>query len=170
MVRTQNVLDSWRTVRKDTIEAVRDFPAASWDEHTISGLMTFRETARHILDIGQALTGALLDGVENLAAPEFRKSLGKYALPVPADAPPEALAGALETTLDARIAELAAKDADFFAHEITRFDGQRVTRLEFLQFVKEHELTHRSQLFCMLRVMGIVPSTTRRRTAALQKA
>lgn len=170
MVRTQTVLDSWKTIRKDTIEAVKDFPAAEWDEHTIPGLMTFRETARHILDAGHALTGVLLDGVENLATPDFRKSLGKYALPLPADAAPEALAGALDTALDARVAELAMKDEDFFAHEITRFDGLRVTRLEMLQFVKEHELTHRSQLFCMLRVKGIVPSTTRRRMAAQQKA
>lgn len=170
MVRTQNVLDSWKAIRKDTIEAVRDFPGAAWDEHPIPGLMTFRETARHILDAGQALTGVLLDGVEDMATPEFRKSLGKYTLPVAADAQPEALAGALETALDARIVELSAKDADFFSHEITRFDGQRVTRLEMLQFVKEHELTHRSQLFCMLRVKGIVPSTTRRRMAAQQKA
>jgi len=40
-----------------------------------------------------------------------------------------------------------------------------VTRLEMLQWVKEHELTHRQQLFTYLRVKGIVPVTTRRRLA-----
>jgi uncharacterized damage-inducible protein DinB len=53
---------------------------------------------------------------------------------------------------------------------ITRFDGQRVTRLETLQFTKEHELTHRSQMFLYLRMKNIVPATTRRRTAKQQKA
>jgi uncharacterized damage-inducible protein DinB len=48
---------------------------------------------------------------------------------------------------------------------MTRFDGQQVTRLEMLQFVKEHELTHRSQLFMYQRLKGIVPVTTRRRLA-----
>ncbi len=132
--------------------------------------MTFREVARHILDAGQALSGVLLDGVDNLATPEFRPMLKKYMLPVPADAEPSALASALETSLDSRLAELAAQDSDFYSHEITRFDGQRVTRLEMLQFIKEHELTHRSQLFMFLRLKGIVPSTTRRRLAAQQKA
>jgi uncharacterized damage-inducible protein DinB len=46
-----------------------------------------------------------------------------------------------------------------------RFDGQPVTRLEMLQFVKEHELTHRSQLFLYLRLRNVVPPTTRRKMA-----
>jgi hypothetical protein len=32
---------------------------------------------------------------------------------------------------------------------IARFDGQQVTRLEMVQTIKEHELTHRSQLSCI---------------------
>ncbi len=32
-----------------------------------------------------------------------------------------------------------------------------------LQFIKEHELTHRSQMFVYMRLKGIVPATTRRR-------
>jgi len=72
--------------------------------------------------------------------------------------------------VETRTAELAAKDDDFFAGVITRFDGQRVTRLEMLQFIKEHELTHRSQMFLYLRLKGIVPATTRRRQAAQKSA
>jgi len=44
-----------------------------------------------------------------------------------------------------------------------------VTRLEMLQFVKEHELTHRQQLFMYLRLKGTVPATTRRRMAQTAK-
>jgi uncharacterized damage-inducible protein DinB len=40
-----------------------------------------------------------------------------------------------------------------------------MTVLEMLQFVKEHELTHRAQMFLYLRMKGIVPATTRRRQA-----
>ena len=75
------------------------------------------------------------------------------------------LAAALRQSLDKRLAELAAQPPEFFAHIITRFDGQRVTRLEMVQMVKEHELTHRAQLFLYLRLKGIVPATTRRRMA-----
>jgi uncharacterized damage-inducible protein DinB len=67
--------------------------------------------------------------------------------------------------MDVRQAELCRQPADFFAKIITRFDGQPVTRLEMIQFVKEHELTHRAQLFVYLRLKGVVPVTTRRRQA-----
>jgi uncharacterized damage-inducible protein DinB len=60
---------------------------------------------------------------------------------------------------------LEARDPEYFAHVVTRFDGHRVTRLEMVQALKEHELTHRAQLFMYLRLKGIVPATTRRRLA-----
>jgi uncharacterized damage-inducible protein DinB len=71
----------------------------------------------------------------------------------------------LRDSLDERTARLAAQPAEFFAHIITRMDGQKVTRLEMVQTIKEHELTHRQQLFMYQRLKGMVPATTRRRLA-----
>jgi len=45
------------------------------------------------------------------------------------------------------------------------FDLAQLTRMEMIQFLKEHELTHRQQLFMYLRLKGMVPATTRRRLA-----
>lgn len=170
MVRTETVLDSWKSVRQDTIQAVEDFPAPEMDFKPAADLMSFREIARHILDAGYALTGLMLDGVENMKTPEFREMLKKYIPEGQEQIDPATLVSRLRTSLDTRAAELAAKPPEFFSHIITRFDGQQVTRLEMLQFVKEHELTHRAQLFMYLRLKGIVPSTTRRRMAAQQRA
>ena len=75
------------------------------------------------------------------------------------------LAAALRDSIVQRTGELAAKSPEFLAHIVTRFDGQKVTRLEMVQSIKEHELTHRSQMFMYLRLKGIVPATTRRRLA-----
>jgi uncharacterized damage-inducible protein DinB len=107
----------------------------------------------------------LLDGVDDLATPQFRETIGKYVAQLPKTEDAGALARELRAALDRRVTELAAKPAEFYAGEITRMDGQRVTRLEMLQLIKEHELTHRQQLFMCLRLNGIVPSTTRRRQA-----
>jgi uncharacterized damage-inducible protein DinB len=107
----------------------------------------------------------LLDGVDNLASPQFRELIKKYAAELPPSEGAGALARELRGQLSSRAAQLAAQPASFFAGEITRSDGQRVTRLEMLQGIKEHELTHRSQLFMYLRLKGIVPPTTRRRQA-----
>jgi len=170
MVRKEIVIDSWKTARLDTAQAVEDFPAAELDFKATPDLMTFGELARHILDAGHALTGILLDGVDNLATPQFREMIGRYRpqLPERLDAP--TLASELRKSIETRSAELAAKCDDFYSGFITPFDGLRVTRLEMLQFIKEHELTHRSQMFVYLRLKGIVPATTRRRQAAQKSA
>src|SRR5437762_1535291 len=170
MVRKEIVIDSWKTARLDTAQAVEDFPAAELDFKATPDLMTFGELARHILDAGHALSGMLLDGVDNIATPQFREMIGRYRPQLPERLDAATLASELRKSIETRSAELAAKGDDFYSGIITRFDGQRVTRLEMLQFIKEHELTHRSQMFVYLRLKGIVPATTRRRQAAQKSA
>jgi len=170
MIRTETVLDSWKTVRQDTAQAVEDFPAAELDFKPAADVMSFREMARHILEAGHAITGLLLDGVEDMAVPQFRDMLKKYIIELPQTPDTATLAQALRQSVEQRTAQLAAQPPEFFAKVITRFDGQRVTRLETLQFTKEHELTHRAQMFMCLRMKNIVPATTRRRMAKQQKA
>jgi uncharacterized damage-inducible protein DinB len=165
MVRVDSVINSWKSIREDTAQAVEDFSAQELGYKPSADLMTFGDIARHILDAGYGLTGLLLDGVDNMATPQFRGMLEKYVAELPKTEGAGALARELRSAMEKRAAQLAARPADFYAGEITRFDKQRVTRLEMLQLVKEHELTHRSQLFLYLRLKGIVPPTTRRRLA-----
>lgn len=165
MVRLDQTLSSWKSIREDTAQAVEDFSAHDLDYKPIPELGSFGEIARHILVASYALTGMLLDEFDDLTSPEFRGRLGLYAAQVPKTEGTGALANELRKVFESRSAELAAKPAAFYAAEMTRTDGQRVTRLEMLQTIKEHELTHRSQLFMYLRLKGMVPPTTRRRMA-----
>ena len=168
MIRVEQVLDSWRAIRQDTAAAVEDFPAGELDYRPTPEVDTFRQIARHVLDASDGLIGLLLSGDDDLTAGNFRERLKQHlrALP-PAEGAAGAtdLANALRESMAQRTAQLAAQSPEFFAGMITRFDGQRVTRLEMVQFIKEHELTHRAQLFMYLRLKGIVPATTRRRMA-----
>src|SRR5690348_2161069 len=141
MIRTEAVLDSWKTVRQDTAQAIEDFPPTELAFKPVADVMSFGEIARHILEAGHALTGLLLDGVESLATPQFREMLQKYIAELPKTPDASGLAAALRQNMELRAAQLAAQNPDFFAHVITRMDGQRVTRLEMVQFAKEHELT-----------------------------
>src|SRR5215471_10583316 len=150
MVRKETVLDSWKTVRQDTAQAVEEFPATELDFRATPDLMTFGQLGRHILDAGHALSGMLLDGVDNLATPQFREMIGRYKPQLPENLDAATLASELRKSVETQTAALAAKDEAFFRGVITRMDGQRVTRLEMLQFIKEHELTHRSQMFMYL--------------------
>jgi uncharacterized damage-inducible protein DinB len=162
MIRLEALLDSWRSVRQDTAQAVEDMPETEMDFRPVPELMTFREIARHIVGSSYAITGMLLDGVEKLN----RQELVKRFPGVPADAGAALLASELRSRFEERLPALAAQPPEFYAGIVTRMDGQQVTRLEMIQTVKEHELTHRAQLFLYLRLKGIVPVTTRRRQAA----
>ena len=165
MVRLEAVLRSWKGIREATVEAVEDFSAHDLGYRPSADMMSFGEVARHILEATHALTRMLLDGIDNMSMPQARPIIDRYVAQVPKTEGCGALARELRSQMDACSAELAAKPAAFYAAEITRFDNERVTRLEMLQQVKEHELTHRAQLFMYLRLKGIVPPTTRRRQA-----
>jgi uncharacterized damage-inducible protein DinB len=164
MVRVDQVLDSWKTIRADTATAVEEFPADEFDYKPAADVMTFGQIARHILISGYGLTGLLLEGDEHLGGPQFREKMARFAL-LPEGAGAADVARELRATVERRAAELADQPPEFYSGMVTRVDGARVTRLEMLQFVKEHELTHRAQLFLYMRMKGIVPATTRRRLA-----
>ena len=166
MIRVNYALDSWKTVRKDVVNAVKEFPAESFQEKLVEGVDSFGTIARHILNAGHAFPGLLMTGIENLQTPDFREKMKPHMYLLGEDTTSGQLVAALEESIEQRIAELTVQPDEFFATEITRFDGVRLTRLEMLQFVKEHELTHRSQLFMLLRIKGVVPPTTKRRLAA----
>lgn len=165
MVRPQYVIDSWKTIRLDAAAAVEDFPEAEMDFRPAPDVMTFREVARHILDAGDGFSGLLLAGVDNFTTPDFRAKMKEHMRALPEDADGKALGAAMRASVEQHAAQFAAQPAEFYEHIITRFDGQKVTRLEMLQMIKEHELTHRAHLFLCLRLKGIVPATTRRRMA-----
>ena len=165
MVRLEHVLENWKSVRRDTIAAVEEFPQAEFDFRATPDLMTFRELARHILVAGHALTGMLLAGEKDFTGPQFREKLKPHVPDVADNADAGALVEGLRRSIEQRTAELAGQTPEYYGEIVTRVDGDRVTRLEMIQFVKEHELTHRSQMFMYLRLKGIVPATTRRRLA-----
>ncbi len=165
MVRLEMLIENWKTIRQDTAQADEDFPAGELDYKPVPEVMTFREIARHILDASHGITGLLLSGDDNLSGPTFRERVRQHATSLPAGADTAAIAAALRSSIEMRGAEIARKPPEFWAQTITRMDGLAVTRMEMLQFIKEHELTHRAQLFLYLRLKGIVPATTRRRMA-----
>ena len=164
-MRAEHVIDSWKNIRQDTSAAVEEFPAGEFDYRPVADLQTFGEIARHILVITHALTGMLLEGDTDFTGSDIRARIASHVAQIPATLEPAELVRRLGESADERAAELTAQTPEFWAGMVKRVDGAMVTRLEMLQWIKEHELTHRQQLFTYLRMKGIVPATTRRRLA-----
>ena len=153
-------------IREDSAATVEEVPQEAFDTRPIPDVMTFRELAQHILNSSEAVTGMLLDGREDFTTPDTRPKMREYFPAAPADGE---LARALRSVFAARLEQLKTQTPEWFAQIVTRFDGQKLTRLEFIQMMKEHELTHRSQMFIVARMQGVVPVTTRRRQQLLKK-
>jgi len=165
MIRLEQLLNSWKAIREDVALAVEEFPAAELDYRPTPDLDSFRQIARHILNIGHGIPGMMLSG-ETVTGQEFRDRMKAHLFPLADDAGAPEIAAALRQSVAIRCDQLAAQPPEFFAGPWTRhFDLAQLTRMEMLQFIKEHELTHRQQLFMYLRLKGMVPATTRRRLA-----
>src|SRR5580693_9246578 len=113
MVRVEHVLDSWRTIRQDTVAAVEDFPAEEFDFRPVPEVAAFGEIARHILNAGHALTGLMLAGELNFATPDFRERMSRQTVPLPPGAGQAELAAALRESIAGRTEALAAQPAEF---------------------------------------------------------
>jgi uncharacterized damage-inducible protein DinB len=159
-----------QATRSESVTACREFPPAAFDEEMVPGFLTFRKINQHILEAGYALTGMLLDGQEHFNVPEMRQKFMEYLPVVAPDATPEELASALAGKMEERIAQIRQAGPAFWEREVTHFSGARVTMMEMMLLVRQHEGEHRAQAAVLSRMCGIVPATTRNRLAAQSAA
>ena len=162
----KDIADSFRTVRRNTIQVAQDIPRGAW----VQG-----RGRRHVggRDAGPpGLLHALaqqLHFVEKKHAVSY-EDFGRYM------AEGKAKAETLVTKADI-VAALETGGHDFACRLEQMSDeelAERVafpepiqpptkTRLEMLLSVKEHEMHHRGQLMLIERLLGIVPHLTRAR-------
>jgi uncharacterized damage-inducible protein DinB len=166
----ETFFDLARATRAESVTACREFPPEAFDEEMVPGFMTFRETHQHILEAGYALTGMLLDGQEHFNTPEMHERFQEYMPVIAADAAPEDLASGLQARLEERIAQIRQAGPAFWERDVTHFSGSRVTMMEMLLLIRQHEAEHRAQAAVLSRMRGIVPATTRKRQAAQSAA
>jgi uncharacterized damage-inducible protein DinB len=165
MIRLDHLLSSWKAIREDAALAVEEFPADELDYRPVPDVDSFRQIARHILNVGHGIPGMML-ARDPATGQEIRDHMKSHLYSLAEDAAAPEIAAALRQSLARRCEQFAAQPPEFFSEIMTRhFDLAQLTRMEMLQFLKEHELTHRQQLFMYLRLKGIVPATTRRRLA-----
>ncbi len=165
----ETFFDLARATRSESVTACREFPPEAFDEEVVPGFMSFRKINQHILEAGYALTGLLLDGHEHFNVPEMRQKFMEYLPVIAADATPEELADALQGKMEERIAQIRQAGPAFWEREITHFSGARVTMMEMLLLIRQHEGEHRAQAAVLSRMRGIIPATTRKRQAAAAK-
>ena len=167
----KELADSFRTVRKNTIQIAEDIPEAQYGYRAAPDSRSVSELLVHI-----AMTPT---AAERIHAIEKRTTLEGFDF--------FALFGKImamekEPRTKTQLITLLREEGDRFAAWLEGvgddFLGQRVsmptgmtpaskTRFEMILGVKEHEMHHRAQLMLIERMLGVVPHLTREMQARI---
>ncbi len=159
----KELAESFRTVRKNTIQVAEDIPEDKYGFKAAEGCMTVAEMLSHLamshhwaeqLHFVEKKTDVTMEDFGRYMA-EMTKAQAalttKAAIVEALKANGETFAKRLESMTEAQLAE------------VVTFPGGGKTRFEQMLGVKEHEMHHRGQLMQVERIIGIVPHLTRAR-------
>ncbi len=163
----KEMAESFRTVRKNTVQVAQDIPEDKFGFRAAEGTMTVGEMLAHLASSTHwAEQLHFVDKKDAVSMEDF----GRYM------AEGQTLASTLKTKADI-VAALESRGEAFAKALEAMTDGQlsehvrfpepiqppSKSRFEMLLSVKEHEMHHRGQLMLTERMLGIVPHLTRAR-------
>jgi len=170
----KEMAESFRTVRKNTIQVAEDIPEGKYNFKAADDVRTVEKLLTHI-----ALSpsfGYQIHGVEK------RTTLEGFNFPALMQ---QKMAEEAMPRTKAEVIDLLRKEgekwAGFVAGLSDEFLGQTVTmpaggmppqriRFDMIAAVKEHEMHHRGQLMLIERILGIVPHLTRQMQEKMSQA
>jgi len=166
MYGARDIAESFRTVRKNTIQIAEDIPADKYGFKAAEGVKSVGEILAHIaISPGWQIE---VHG-QRISSIDFSFFAGRG----PQVSAEEKALNTKEQILDAlrtrgeEFASMAAGMTPDLLAEVVAFappmQPPQKTRFEMVLGVKEHEMHHRGQLMLIERILGIVPHLTRRR-------
>jgi uncharacterized damage-inducible protein DinB len=163
--------NSFRTVRKNTVQVAEDIPEDKYGFAAAPGIRSAGDLLRHILyapmvqdDMHRdkrltTLKGYDFGAIVRRTETEEKKPKSKAEILAALRSEGERFANWLQSLDDAYLNET-----------FTDGTGQNPrTRFESLLGVKEHEMHHRGQLMVIERIIGIVPHLTRQREERIRQ-
>jgi uncharacterized damage-inducible protein DinB len=168
MYGSKQLAESFRTVRKNTIQIAEDIPADKYDFQAAPGVKTVAQILAHVAVSPGWQIEAHTQRIPAVDFAYFGARAGKVAAAEQALATKAQIIQALErggdefaSMVDGLTPEILAETVSF----APPMQPSQKTRFEMLLGVKEHEMHHRGQLMLIQRLIGIVPHLTRRREA-----
>ena len=168
---SKELAQSFRTVRKNTLEAARDIPQDKYDFRPTPDCRSVEKLLAHI-----ALSYRFQHRVH---AVEKRSSMVDFDFPAmmselgAKEAEPRTksqVIAMLEDEGEIWATFLDGVSDEFLAETVSfpsEFSQPPKSRLEMILSVKEHEMHHRGQVMLVQRMLGIVPHLTREREARM---
>ena len=163
---SKDMADSWRTVRKNTIQVAEDIPEDNYAFRAAPDTMSVAEILAHLAATPHwAIQCHFVEKKSVVAMEDFGKWMGEIGAASKTLTTKAALVDALKSNGETVAAGLEAMTDAQLGEKVGLPMGDK-TRFEMLLGLKEHEMHHRAQLFLIERMVGIVPHLTRARQAA----
>lgn len=172
MITRKIVLDSFKTVRGNTIEIARDIPEAQYGFRPAEGAANVLEMFHNIIRFTEFMTTAALAKEPVVVSPETREAVfaANTQTKLADVKTKEQVVAALEASLAGIVARVEAVSEEYLNETFVAPDRVTKVRLWVVNCAKEQEMGIRAQLYLTERMLGIVPHTTRRQQEAQAKA
>ena len=159
----KEMAESWRTVRKNTIQIAEDIPADKYDFRATPETMSVAQMLAHLATgTHWAEQMHFVDRKHEVAGAEFGRYFGEGAAMAAQLTSKDQIVDALITRGEGFALQLEAMTDEQLAEPVVLPNATK-SRFEMLLGVKEHEMHHRAQLMVIERLLGIVPHLTRAR-------
>lgn len=163
----KNLAESFRTVRKNTIQVAEDIPEDKYTFKAAPDTMSVAEMLVHLATgTHWAVQLHVVEKKGTVAMEDFGRYRSESAAAGAALTTKNAIVDALRTNGDGFAAHLEAMSEATLGEQVAfapPIPGPGKSRFEMLLGVKEHEMHHRAQLYLIERMLGIVPHLTRAR-------
>jgi uncharacterized damage-inducible protein DinB len=159
----KDLAESFRTVRKNTIQVAEDIPEEKYAFRAAPDTMSVAEILAHLATSHSwAEACHFTEKKSTVAMDDFGRWMGAAAAASKALTSKAAIVAALKSGGDSFAKNLESMADAQLGETVTLPNGTK-SRFEMLLGIKEHEMHHRAQLFLIERMVGIVPHLTRAR-------
>lgn len=159
----KELAESFRTVRKNTIQVAEDIPEEKYSYRAAPDTMSVAEILAHLATIPHWAQQCFFNEKKtNVSMEDFGRWMGELGAKGKALTTKAQIVEALKTNGEMFAQQLETLTEAELAQSIGAPNGSK-SQFEMLLGVKEHEMHHRAQLFLIERMVGIVPHLTRAR-------
>lgn len=159
----KELAESWRTVRRNTIQVAEDIPEEKYSYRAAPDTMSVAEMLAHLACTPHwAQECHFVEKRSSVTMDDFGKWMGAIAARSKAMTTKQQIVDTLKNDGESFAKQIEAMSDAQLGEPVTAPNGSK-SRFEMLLGIKEHEMHHRAQLFLIERMIGIVPHLTRAR-------
>ena len=153
-------LEAWQYTRAGVISEIKNLPDASITFRPSAESRSAADIAVHIAESGLMMAGELSRPDGNFQRKSFPEFMKEYAKGVTPTTSKKALIALLTKTHKDGEKKIRQSGDLHMLQLITRFDGERGSRIAWMNHGISHEEYHRGQLALYARLVGRVPALT----------